>query len=171
MTRSPAPPTGLFPPREKTAETIDKEHGRLEHRKIQLFDPDLAAYVKDDLAFPHVLQTFKITRTIRHMKTGRVATEVAYGLTSHSEESASPADLLKKVRSHWSIENSLHWVKDVVLGEDRSTVHVGNGPRNMATFRNLAIALGSSASRKSGFASLLRQFAWNRETVLDFLRV
>jgi hypothetical protein len=44
-------------------------------------------------------------------------------------------------RGHWSIENPLHYVRDVTFGEDRSTVQKEHGPRNMAALRNLVIGL------------------------------
>jgi hypothetical protein len=50
---------------------------------------------------------------------------------------ASPADLLAYVRAHWTIENKIHWVRDVTLGEDASRVRTGNAPRVMATLRIL----------------------------------
>jgi predicted transposase YbfD/YdcC len=42
------------------------------------------------------------------------------------------------VRSHWAIENSLHWVLDVTFGEDKARSHTGHGPANMATIRHFA---------------------------------
>jgi hypothetical protein len=43
------------------------------------------------------------------------------------------------IRSHWRIENSLHWVRDVTEGEDHSSVRTGHGPQVMAALRNTAI--------------------------------
>lgn len=43
------------------------------------------------------------------------------------------------VRSHWSIENSLHWVKDVTLKEDASKIRIGNAPQNISTIKNIGI--------------------------------
>ncbi len=63
--------------------------------------------------------------------------------------------LLELVRGHWRIENSLHWVRDVVFDEDRSQVRTGNGPRVMASLRNLAISMLRLA-RASSIAKALR---------------
>jgi predicted transposase YbfD/YdcC len=62
-------------------------------------------------------------------------------VTSLTAAQASPADLLAYVRTHWTIENRVHWVRDVTYGEDASQVRTGNAPRVMAAFRNLAISL------------------------------
>ena len=48
-------------------------------------------------------------------------------------------EMLKWVRSHWGIENSLHWVLDVVFKEDASRIHKGYGAQNMAVLRHLAL--------------------------------
>jgi len=45
------------------------------------------------------------------------------------------------VQGHWGIENKLHWVRDVVFDEDRSSVRSGNAPRVMATLRSTAISI------------------------------
>ncbi|MFN6483435.1 MULTISPECIES: ISAs1 family transposase [unclassified Nostoc] len=44
------------------------------------------------------------------------------------------------IRGHWGIENRLHWVKDVVLNEDRSTIHLGNAPANLSVLRAMPSA-------------------------------
>jgi hypothetical protein len=49
--------------------------------------------------------------------------------------------LLSLSRGHWSIENRLHWVRDVTFDEDRSQVRKGMGAQVMASLRNLAISL------------------------------
>jgi predicted transposase YbfD/YdcC len=54
---------------------------------------------------------------------------------------ATAADLLAAVRAHWQIENQLHYVRDVSLGEDASRVRAGSGPQALAALRNVAICL------------------------------
>ncbi|WP_281283310.1 ISAs1 family transposase [Trebonia kvetii] len=72
-------------------------------------------------------------------KNGRKTVEVVYLITS--DRSADPATLAAWVRSHWEIENRLHWVRDVSYQEDKSLVRTGNAPRVMASLRGLAISL------------------------------
>ncbi|WP_372495024.1 transposase [Micromonospora phytophila] len=52
---------------------------------------------------------------------------------------AKPAQLAAWIRGHWSIENTVHWVRDVTYDEDRSQIRTGTGPQVMATLRNAAI--------------------------------
>ena len=49
--------------------------------------------------------------------------------------------MLDYSRNHWTIENRLHWVRDVTFGEDHSRVRTQNAPQVMASLRNIAISL------------------------------
>lgn len=91
--------------------------------------------------FPHAEQVFRIHRKVIHVKSEKTTEEIAYGITSLTPEQASPERLLALVRGHWQIENKIHYVRDFSYDEDRSQVRTGNGPRVMASLRNLAIGL------------------------------
>ncbi len=65
-----------------------------------------------------------------------------------------PQRLLKLKRGHWTVENGLHYVKDVTMGEDRSTIHADNGPKIMAALRNTALSLLRLAGVSTIAASL-----------------
>jgi predicted transposase YbfD/YdcC len=75
------------------------------------------------------------------MVTGKQHSETVYGVTSLSPEKADPARLLELARGHWSIENRLHYVRDVTFDEDRCRIRKGSGAQIMASIRNLAISL------------------------------
>ena len=62
-----------------------------------------------------------------------------YAITSLALGTASPAQLAGWLRGHWTIENRLHWVRDVTFSEDASHACTGSLPRVMASLRNLAI--------------------------------
>ncbi len=76
--------------------------------------------------------------------------EVAYRITSLDPEQADAARLLELDRGHWGIENGLHHVRDVTLGEDACRVRSGNAPQLLAAARNLALGL----LRPMGFPSI-----------------
>jgi predicted transposase YbfD/YdcC len=141
----------------------NKGHGRIEVRTIQV-SSELSGY----LNFPYAVQVFRIYRKTTHLKSGKVTEETAYGVTSLTAAQACPARLLALVRGHWHIENKVHWVRDTAWDEDRSQVRTGNGPRGMATLRNLALAL----IRARGWRNIppaLRYYAAHRSEVLVLL--
>jgi predicted transposase YbfD/YdcC len=82
-------------------------------------------------------QVAQLRRTVT--STGKKTVEVVYLITS--DRAADPAALAAWVRSHWEIENRLHWVRDVTYQEDSSLIRTGNTPRVMASLRSLAISL------------------------------
>jgi predicted transposase YbfD/YdcC len=67
--------------------------------------------------------------------------ETAFAITSLTPEKASARRLLELSRGHWGIENRLHWVKDVVLGEDACRVRRGRGPQILSGLRNAVLGL------------------------------
>lgn len=66
---------------------------------------------------------------------------MAYGITSAGPAWVGAADLLESWRGHWGIENRLHWVRDVTLGEDASRIRTEAAPQVMAALRNAAVSL------------------------------
>jgi predicted transposase YbfD/YdcC len=89
------------------------------------------------IEFAGAAQVAQLRRTVT--KKGKKTVEVVYLVTS--DRDAGPATLAAWVRSHWEIENKLHWVRDVTYQEDKSLVRTGNAPRVMASLRSLAISL------------------------------
>lgn len=121
--------------------SVDKGHGRLETREIWT-STELNGYID----FPHVGQVFCIRRTTTDLagnvvKGRKSITDVVYGLTSLTPLKGSPETVLAHNRSHWHVENRLHYVRDMTYDEDRSQVRKRNGPHAMATIRNVAISL------------------------------
>ncbi|MCG5215527.1 ISAs1 family transposase [Streptosporangium sp. KLBMP 9127] len=111
----------------------DRGHGREERRTLKMLT------VKAGLLFQHAVQAIQIKRKVRGLNKGKWRTVTVYAITSLPTWQAGPADLATWIRGHWSIENKLHYVRDVTYGEDHSQARTGNAPRNMAALRNLAI--------------------------------
>lgn len=124
-----------------------KGHGRAERRTLKV------TTVAAGLAFPHAAQAIQIVRRRRQLtgkNTKKWPTQTVCAITSLTVIHARPAELARIVRGHWGIGDRLHWVRDVTYDEDRSQVRTGNGPRVMASLRNLAIAI----LRLTGHASI-----------------
>jgi hypothetical protein len=133
--------------------TVKAAHGRHEKREMWvLADPEVNAYLGSagtvGEAWPHVQQICWYRRE-RRLK-GKVECEQGYGITSLGPDQADAKRLLLLQRQYWGIENGLHWVRDVVLEEDRSTIRTGAAPQAVTTVRNLVLAL----VRRSGAANI-----------------
>ncbi len=120
----------------RTAQTIEKAHGRLERRTITV-----SSALKNYLDWPGVEQVFQLERHFTRLKDGKIMHEVVYGLTSLTAKEASPERLLALSREHWAIENGLHYRRDDTLKEDRCTLRTGHASEAMAVINNLVLGL------------------------------
>ena len=148
--RCAAPPPPAPSDRAETATTFGKGHGRLERRRL-----DRSAALAGYLAWPDAQQVLR--RTCRRViaRTGEVQEEVTFAVTSLPPAAASAAQVEALWRGHWAIENKVHHVRDVTLGEGACQVRVGNAPHALAALRN-------------GLLNLLRALGWAR--IPDALR-
>jgi predicted transposase YbfD/YdcC len=116
-------------------ETRDKAHGREEVRRMghsnSVLEIDSAERWK-------ALATVVRVDSIRTAK-GATSTETRYYISSRQDLSAKQA--LAAIRSHWSIENGLHWVLDMAFREDDCRVRAGNAAANFSAVRQLALGL------------------------------
>jgi predicted transposase YbfD/YdcC len=111
-------------------------HGRLEHRTLQL--TALADRASGGIMFPHAQLAARIVRRRRRSDTTDWQREIVYAVTDLGWDQIPAEDLAEIIRRHWSIENRLHWIRDVVFAEDHSRVRTGTGPVAMASLRNFA---------------------------------
>jgi predicted transposase YbfD/YdcC len=119
------------------ADTVDTGHGRIDRRTCWATDdPVVRDYLDPDRRWPG-LRSVAMVATERTASTG-ISQETRYYLSS------LPADatrLNRIVRTHWRIENELHWVLDVVFDEDQSRVRRGYADENLALVRRIALSL------------------------------
>ena len=101
---------------------------------------------------------------------GRWQIEIPYKITSLPAEVVGPAELLRLSRTHWAIENELHYVRDVTLGEDGSRIRSGAAPQAMAAIRNLLVAVLHRDGLQNRAAGL-RHFAWHPDQAAQALGV
>jgi predicted transposase YbfD/YdcC len=118
----------------------DRGHGRITTRTIQVLP------APENLPFPHVNQVFLIERYVTGLDGQPISAVAALGVASPKPDQANATDLARYVREQWSIE-SLHWIRDTLYQEDKSTVRTRSGPRIMAALRNLAIGALRLAGR------------------------
>lgn len=104
----------------------------------ELYLVDLAPGQVD---FPYARQAALIIRTTHHLKKVKVTQDVQVVLFCGKSDPLSPSEAQSALRGHWSIENCLHYVRDVTFAEDRSTAHTGHSQRNLAALRNVTIGI------------------------------
>jgi len=110
----------------------------------------------------------RIERDVTQLDGSHPRHEIVYGVTSISGTSKRTAEqLLTSVRGHWTVENGLHWVRDVTFDEDRSQVRKKNGPRVMASLRNLAISL----LRLAGTRTIAKATRWCARHLQECMRL
>ena len=85
--------------------------------------------------------------------------EVGYAITSVPRDRADAATLLGWHRGHWGIENRMHYVRDVTMGEDANRTRTGSGPQVLAALRNAAIGHLRMVKSENIAASLRRNAA------------
>jgi predicted transposase YbfD/YdcC len=115
-------------------ETADKEHGRLEIRRYWITE-QIGWFADRDQW--EKLRSVAMVEAERHTG-GQVSIQRRFYLCSLP---ANAPLLAHAVRAHWGIENQLHWVLDVQMGEDQCRVHTGNATANLATLRHLVLNL------------------------------
>lgn len=111
----------------------------------------------------------QVIRVERERRTGGETTlEVSYFITSLDRARADAERLGSLIRAHWHVENRLHYVRDVTLGEDASQVRTGSSPQVMAALRNSIIHLLEGVEAPSK-ASAMRRFAAHPEEAVKLI--
>ena len=142
------------------AQTEGKHGDRRERRRLWATD-----ILKTYLDWPGHRQVMKVEcwRSVKD----KVTRQVRYAITSLGTHT-SAGRLLQLIRGHWRIENGLHYVRDVTMGEDGSQVRTGSAPQAMAALRNVVInilrLLGAT-----NIASAIRNIGWQPNGALRML--
>ncbi len=119
------------------AQTVNKGHGRIEIRQCwALSDPPALEALGYYEGWPKLTSLVMVQRERR--RAGQSQTETAYFISSLPPDAER---LLRAVRHHWRIENSLHWVLDVIFHEDDARLRVGDGAENFAILRRMVLNL------------------------------
>jgi predicted transposase YbfD/YdcC len=146
--------------------TKEEAHGRTEERHYHLIE------VPEALADKHPefvgLRTLGMVFSQRQVGDGPEALETRFYISSMGLKVKAFAEA---VRGHWSIENNLHWVLDVVFQEDASRLRKDHGPENLGLLRRIALSLLKRAptKKKVGIACKRKRAGWNNDFLVTVL--
>lgn len=143
-------------------EDYDKGHGRIETRTCWVCT-DIAWLKKLYPRWKSIQSIIRID-SVRNIK-GKIATETRFYIASMVER---PQKFLSAIRSHWAIENNLHWVLDMSFNEDQSRIRKQNAPQVMAVIRHIALnllQLTKNQMKRQSIKRLRKNAGWD-DTVL-----
>jgi predicted transposase YbfD/YdcC len=146
--------------------TTDKGHGRLEIRQCWIIaDTTLINYLRNRAGWPNLRTIVKVVAERR--VNGETSREARYFISSLEGDARR---MLKAVRGHWGIENSLHWVLDIAFDEDHQRVRKDNGPANFAVLRHIALnLLKQDKTVKAGIKAKRLKAGWDEPYLLKVL--
>jgi predicted transposase YbfD/YdcC len=143
-------------------QTVDGEHGRIETRTLTVMhDVD---WLRQRHDWPG-LTALAMLESVREIA-GKVERERRFYITSSNLPAAC---LAPAIRDHWSIENSLHWVMDMVFRDDDSRLRNGNAPANFAAIRHMAQNLIRARKGTLSVKANLKAAAWDDSHLIGLL--
>ncbi len=121
--------------------------------------------IRDQASWPD-LKTITIVFSERQERGKEKTEELRFYIGSRAAKAKTYAHA---IRSHWGIENGLHWVLDVGFDEDQCRMRTDHSPENMALLRRLALCLLKRHGRKGSIRGKRLQSGWNDEFLLEIL--
>ena len=149
-----------------TAQTIDADHGRIETRTATVIsDPVLIDPLRRSENFVNLNTVVEVTAHREYNTESTIKSRYYISSLTHDA-----AQLLEAIRTHWSIENSCHWVLDVGFNEDACRIRKNNGSENFAILRRIALnLLKGEKSTKLGVANKRLKAAWDNDYLITVL--
>jgi predicted transposase YbfD/YdcC len=135
-------------------ETTDGDHGRVEVRRYRQLA--ITDWLDEAQGWAGASSVIEVERE-RHVDEG-VTTQTQYYLSSLAVD---PVQAAETIRSHWGVENQVHWVLDVTFKEDECRIRRHHGAENMAMVRRFCMNLARLNTTKNSMRGKLKNAGWN----------
>jgi predicted transposase YbfD/YdcC len=139
-----------------THKTVDADHGRIETRNYTVIHD--VGWLQARHEWPG-LNAVVVVESLREIN-GKITNETRFYITSLMLLANVVGPM---IRAHWAIENSLHWVMDMVFRDDECRVRTDNAPANFATCRHIAYNLTRKAPGKDSIRLRRKTAGWDDE--------
>ena len=148
-------------------ESVNGDHGRIEQRKVWVTNQI------DWLQKRHpkwsTVKSIAVVDSMGDIK-GKISQEKRYFISSHEHKSAE--FIGHAIRSHWSVENKLHWQLDVSFNEDQSRLRSGNAAQNFSMMNKIALnLLKNERTVKVGIKNKRLKSGWDNDYMMKVLTV
>lgn len=148
------------------AKTVHKDHGRIEIRQCwSISDPEYLTTIRDSVRWQGLKSLVMI---ISERRIGeKTEQQTSYYITSLESD---PEKILRAKRSHWGIENSLHWVLDIAFNEDHNRARKDHSPENLTVLRHMALnLLKQEKTLKVGIKAKRLRCGWDPDYLIQVL--
>jgi predicted transposase YbfD/YdcC len=150
----------------RRATTFEKGHGRYEQRTVEVLPARESLSAAQTAVWAGVLSLVMVTRVVWEQATEAPSTEVRYFLSSLPPLARRMGSA---IRGHWSIENGLHWVLDMVFREDARRVYDRTTAENVALLNRLALSLLRGDTSKSSLKVKRKRAGWSISYLMQLL--
>jgi predicted transposase YbfD/YdcC len=141
---------------------VEKNRGRIETRQVEVFKYDKDVYGSSH--WKQLESVIKVTST-REFPDGKSTKQDRYFISNMSTNS----DFGKYIRSHWEIENKLHWVLDMTFNEDASRKRAKYAAANFAIVKKMALNILKKDTSKGSLKGKRKRAGWNNNYLLELL--
>ena len=145
-----------------THETVDADHGRIETRNYTVIHD--VEWLQAIHQWPG-LKAVVVVESRREIN-GKITDETRFYITSLAMLAPAVGPM---IRAHWAIENSLHWVMDMVFRDDECRVRTDHAPANFATCRHIAYNLTRKAPGKDSIRLRRKTAGWDDEYLASLI--
>ena len=141
---------------------VDKGHGRIETRRCEVFEKGL---IIDEGHWENLSTVIRITST-REFPSGKTETQQRYYISSLKVGH----DFNRYIRSHWEVENKLHWVLDMTFREDEQRKRAKHAAANFAIVRKIGLNLLKKDEGKESLRTKRLKAAWSKDFLIKLLK-